>query len=440
MGNYYIYSVKRIAYYDLLNWKNSPDRKPLLLQGARQVGKTWLMEEFGKNEYKNVITLNFEKQPKLSAFFNEDIAPENIIKSIELYYNTKINPLDTLIIFDEVQESLRALNSLKYFYEEAAQYHIIAAGSFLGVAVHGGFPVGKVDRITLYPFSFYEFLEGIGKGHYVEAIENADFKLIRSMSGDYEKLLKTYFFVGGMPKAIDAYAARENLREVRTIQNGILADYKDDFSKHITPVNTPKVEMIWNSIPRHLSKEKKKFIYKELKEGARAQAYEDAMNWLFDTRLVYKITRTEINKLPLASFADENIFKLYMFDIGLFGAKCELDVTALLEPNDKLFNLFNGAITEQFVMQELKVSGFTPYYWGRDKGEAEVDFIVQWRNDIVPIEVKAGFNKKSKSLDVYRDLNNPAYSVRTTLNNYGKIEGLFSIPLYMIASLKNILN
>jgi predicted AAA+ superfamily ATPase len=431
--------MKRTAYNSLLAWKNSPDRKPLLLQGARQVGKTWLMEEFGKNEFKNVVSLNFDKNHKWSAYFDKDISPNHIIKSLELHYDTTISPEDTLIIFDEVQESDRALNSLKYFYENAPQYHIIAAGSFLGVSQHGSFPVGKVDRIILYPLSFYEFLEGIGKERYAQTIKRQDFDLIRSAAIDYENLLKTYFLVGGMPKAVAAYAARENLREVRTIQNDILSDYMDDFSKHISPVNTPKVMMIWNSIPRHLAKEKKKFVYKELVTGARAYAYEDAMNWLFDTRLVYKVTRTEENMLPLASYANEGTFKLYMLDIGLLGAKAELDISALFEPNDKLFGIFNGAMTEQFVMQELRTTDFTPYYWGRDKGAAEVDFVIQWRNEIVPVEVKAGFRKKSKSLEVYRDLYNPAHAVRTTLNNFGIADNLYSIPLYMIGSIEDIL-
>jgi predicted AAA+ superfamily ATPase len=242
-----------------------------------------------------------------------------------------------------------------------------------------------------------------------------------------------------MPKAVAVYAERENLREVRTIQNEILADYRDDFSKHITAVNMPKVQMIWNSIPRHLSKEKKKFVYKELKSGARAYSYEDAMNWLFNTRLVYKISRTEENKLPLASFADEGLFKLYMLDIGLLGAKSELDVTTVLEPNTELFGIFNGAMTEQYVMQELKASSYTPYYWGREKGEAEVDFVIQWRNEIIPIEVKSGFRKKSKSLDVYRGLYNPTHTIRTTLRNFGITDEVYSVPLYMIASFSDII-
>ena len=432
--------MKRSAYKRLLAWKNSPDRKPLLLQGARQVGKTWLMEEFGRAEFKNTVFLNFDKKPELSAFFGNDISPGHIIKSLELHFDTIINPADTLIIFDEVQESERALASLKYFYEDAPLYHIIAAGSFLGVAHRGSFPVGKVDRIIIYPLSFYEFLQAIGKERYLEAIVKQDFDLIRIMAADYEKFLKTYFLVGGMPKAVAAYAQRENLREVRAVQNDILADYKDDFSKHISPVNTPKVKMIWDSIPRHLSKEKKKFVYKEIKQGARAYAYEDAMNWLFDTRLVYKVTRTQENKLPLASYADEGVFKLYLLDIGLLGAKAELDMSVLFEGDDKLLGIFNGAITEQFVMQELKTAGFTPYYWGRDKGEAELDFVVQWKNEVVPVEVKSGFRKKSKSLEVYRLLYKPARAVRSSLNNFGVADNLYSIPLYMIGSIENILS
>jgi predicted AAA+ superfamily ATPase len=242
-----------------------------------------------------------------------------------------------------------------------------------------------------------------------------------------------------MPKAAAVYAERENLREVRAVQNDILADYRDDFSKHITAVNIPKVEMIWDSIPRHLSKEKKKFVYKELKSGARACAYEDAMNWLFNTRLVYKIARTEENKLPLASFADQGIFKLFMLDIGLLGAKAELDIGTVLEPDNGLFGIFNGAMTEQYVMQELKAAGFTPYYWGREKGAAEVDFVVQWRNEIVPVEVKAGFRAKSKSLDVYRGLYHPAHTVRAALRNFGKHDDVYSTPLYMIAEISDLM-
>ena len=432
--------MKRTLYADLLAWKNSPDRKPLLLQGARQVGKTWLMEEFGKNEYSNMVTLNFEKQPELSSYFDGDISPAHILKSLELHFGISIEAADTLILLDEVQESARALNSLKYFSEDAPHCHIIAAGSFLGVAAHGSFPVGKVQRMTLYPLSFYEFLEATGNERYVEAIKNQDFDLIRGASKEYEKFLKLYFLVGGMPRVVAAYAARENLNESRTIQNDMLADYQDDFSKHISPVNTPKVQMIWNSIPRHLSKEKKKFMYKELKAGARAYLYEDAMNWLFNTHLVYKILRMEGNNLPIASYADESTFKLYMFDIGLFSAKSNLAMTSLLDQNDTLLGMFNGAMAEQFALQELICAGWAPYYWGREKGAAEVDFIVQWQNEIVPIEIKAGIRSKSKSLDVYRGLYHPKHAVRSTLKHFGITDNLYSLPLYLMGSLGSLLN
>jgi len=431
--------MERKIYAELLNWKISPDRKPLLLLGARQTGKTWLMEEFGKKEYENVISLNFDKQPDLNIYFENDISPLNIIFSLEQRYSADIIPEKTLIIMDEIQESHRALNSLKYFCEEAPEYHIIAAGSFMGVAAHGSFPVGKVDRLTLHPLSFLEFLEGTGKERYAQTIKNLNFELIRASSVDYENLLKTYYLVGGMPKAVAAFASNGDLREVRSIQNAILADYRDDFSKHISAINTPKVEMIWDSIPRHLSKEKKKFVYNELNPGARAYTYEDAMNWLFNTRLVYKVTRTQENKLPLSGFADEKNFKLYMLDCGLFCAKSEIDITVFFERNDELLSFFNGAITEQFVLQELVTAGFKPYYWGRERGEAEVDFIIQWRNEIVPVEVKSGYRKKSKSFEVYRQMYVPKISIRSTLKNYGKKEGLHSVPLYMIASIGEIL-
>ena len=432
--------MKRSIYKDLLIWKESTERKPLLLQGARQVGKTYLMREFGKNEYANAVYINFEEKKTVSSFFDDDIDPAHIIKSLEAHYYTSINPSDTLIIFDEIQESSRALNSLKYFNENAPQYHIIAAGSFLGVAMHGSFPVGKVDRITLYPLSFFEFLEGTGNEQYLEYLKKKNFDLIRIMAKDYEKLLKTYFIVGGMPKAVSVYAERKDILEVRAIQKTILEDYKDDFSKHITAVNTPKVKIIWDSVPFHLSKEKKKFVYKDIKTGARAYAYEDAMNWLFNTRLVYKVSRVTDNKLPLSIHADDRqAFKLYMLDVGLFAAKAEVDLTAIFEGSSAIFANFNGALTEQFVLQELITAGFTPYYWGREKGAAEVDFIIQWKNEVVPVEVKTSIRKKSKSLNVYRDLYQPAHIVRTTLNNYGKYEELLSLPLYMIGCIGELL-
>ncbi|MDR2617217.1 MAG: ATP-binding protein [Endomicrobium sp.] len=431
--------MKRTLYNELKKWKTRLDRKPLLLQGARQVGKTWLMQEFGKNEYKNFVYVNFDKDKRVSSYFDIDISPKHIITSLENKYSTKITPRETLIIFDEVQESSRALNSLKYFYEDMPQYHVIAAGSFLGVTMHGGFPVGKVDRLTLYPLSFYEFLDAIGKKRYLKALINLDFDLARSLSLDYNDLLKIYFYIGGMPKVVASYAQQTVLDEVRIIQDEILEDYKDDFSKHINFANIAKVNMIWESIAIHLSKEKKKFMYKDLKEGARAYAFEDAMNWLFSTRLVYKVSRTIFPKLPLVNFQEREAFKLYVLDIGLLSAKAKVDIKTLLEPNYEIFSDFNGAMTEQFVLQELKSVGETPFYWGREKGAAEIDFILQWQNEVVPIEVKSGIRKKSKSLDFYMTQYRPMHAIRTSLNNYGIVNNLYSIPLYMISSFKEIL-
>ena len=389
---------------------------------------------------ENVLYLNFDEKPGLTRYFDQDLDPYRIIRTLCVVLDTDINPGGTLMIFDEIQESNRALNSLKYFYENAPQYHIAAAGSFLGVATHGGFPVGKVDRLTLYPMTLCEFLEAMGKGAFVNALKQRDFPLIDSLAADYENLLKIYFYVGGMPKVVNSYVTRGNTAEISALQNAILADYNADFSKHINPVNIPKVRMIWNSIPTHLAREKKKFIYKEMKPGARAYAFEDAMNWLFETRLVYKVSMTTDPALPLARNADRDAFKLYMLDIGLLGAKSGLDIKGLVEPGRNVFGEFKGALTEQFVCQELQTLEICPlFYWTREKGAAEVDFLLQFENEAVPIEVKANIHTKSKSLSVYIDQYHPAHAVRTSLKKYGIKNGQYSIPLYMIGSFADIL-
>ena len=437
--------MKRSIWYDLLAWKTSPDRKPLLLQGARQSGKTWLMQEFGKNEYKNFVYVNFENTPNMRAHFEHDLKPERLIAMLSAEYNEEILPEKTLLIFDEIQECNRALNSLKYFEETAPQYHIIAAGSFLGVAMHPGFtfPVGKVDRLTLYPLSFYEFLDAVDEGRMLEAAKSLDNNLIQGLAPKFIELLRLYFYTGGMPRPVSAYIQRNDLNEVRRIQTEILADYRSDFTKHITPPNIPKVGMIWDSIPVHLGREKKKVIYKEIKKGGRASEFENAMQWLTDTGLVYKTSRVTLPRIPLVAHAEKDNFKLYMLDIGLLSAKTEIKLKHFLNPDTSILGNYHGALTEQFVIQELKASGFSPYYWGRDKGEAELDFLLQCHGEIIPIEVKSGIRKRSKSLDVYRELYNPALSVRATLNNLGKTDkgtgaSLYSIPLYLIASLEYI--
>jgi len=456
--------MRRYIYKELLNWRTSARRKPLILYGARQVGKTWLLKEFGENEYSNFIYVDFDKDREVHKYFADNISPDYIIAGLEAHFGRKIIPQNTLIIFDEIQENQRAKDSLKYFNEDAPQYHVAAAGSFLGIA-HGKFPVGQVNHLTLRPLSFYEFLEATGKTILLENIKNlnrtSDMSIINAISITAEKILKEYMFIGGMPEAVSAYIESGNLHEARKVQVNILNNYKNDFHKHIKGTDIPKVRMLWESIPLHLSKEKKKFIYKEINSGARASAYENALDWLVNTGLVYKVDRVNHPKLPLAANAVREAFKIYMLDTGLLSAAADLDIKTFYEPDPSVFLEFKGAITEQFVLQELKtlsnqsLSGLPIYYWGQDDGKSEVDFLVQWQNEILPIEVKSGIRKRSKSLEIYRELYKPAHAVRTTLNNFGVMDtssesnaqgkaqscsqSLYSIPLYMIASLMNIL-
>jgi len=436
--------MKRYIYNELLNWKTSARRKPLILYGARQVGKTWLLKEFGKNEYSNIIYIDFDKNKEVHKYFNDNISPDYIIAGLQTHFGEKIIPQDTLIIFDEIQENQRAKDSLKYFNEDAPQYHVAAAGSFLGIA-HGKFPVGQVDEITLRPLSFFEFLEATGKSILADNIKNFDKSMISAVSITAEQKLKEYMYIGGMPEAVNAYIEYGNFHETRKVQEIILNNYKNDFSKHIKETDMPKVRMLWESIPIHLAKEKKKFIYKEINVGARASAYENALDWLVNTGLVHKINRVNDAKLPLIAYADRDAFKLFMLDTGLLAAAANLDIKTFYEPDPLVFKEFKGAITEQFVLQELKtlsthsLSGLSIYYWGKDEGKSEVDFLIQWQNEVVPIEVKSGIRKKSKSLEIYSELYNPAHAVRTTMNNFGITGSLYSIPLYMIANLMDIL-
>ena len=423
----------------LKEWKNSPYRKPLIFYGARQVGKTWLLKEFGQQEYKQTVYLNFDDDESLKDYFKKDIDPIRIISALESHFNVKIIPGETLVIFDELQECQRAKDSLKYFNEDAPQYHIASAGSFLGVA-RGKFPVGQVNSLTLFPMSFYEFLEAVGRENLLKAINELDISLLESLSGLLTDLLKTYYYVGGMPAAVKCYAETQDLKRVRETQIEILQNYKNDFSKHISSHDIPKVRMLWDSIPVHLAREKKKFIYKDVKSGGRASEFENALDWLANTGLVYKVHRTLTPNLPLARDQEREAFKLFMLDTGLLGAKINIDLSAFYLADPKIFHDFHGAITEQYVCQELKTSSGNPlFYWGREKGNAEIDFIMQYKNEIIPIEVKSEKHTQSKSLKVYMEEYNPKIAVRTSLKNIGKNKALCSVPLYMIGSLFDIL-
>jgi len=432
--------MKRLLMEQLKKWKNNKRRKPLFLLGARQVGKTWLMKEFGKTEYKNVVYLNFDTTKKIHNIFNDDISPENIIKKLQLELQVKISQEETLIIFDEIQECQRAKDSLKYFNESDKNYHIIAAGSFLGVST-GKFPVGQIERLTLYPLSFKEFLIATGRKDLVDLIEKQDFSAIRSVSHLYIDLLKQYFYVGGMPEVVNEYLKTKDFEQVRLVQQTILSDYKGDFAKHINPNDISKVKMLWDSIPVHLSKEKHKFVYKEIKVGARAAEFENAMNWLINTGLVYKIDRVQTPKIPLISYMDFNIFKLYLLDIGLLNAMAEISAKEIFDEQKDIIDTFKGTIAEQFVCQELKaLDAYLPiFYWGREKTLAEIDFLIQYKNNIIPIEVKSDIHTQAKSLNVYMKEYNPKYAVRTSLKNFGIKDNLYSIPLYLISCIKDFI-
>ena len=432
--------MKRYALDELVAWKDSQSRKPLIVYGARQVGKTWLVREFGQTHYKNYLELDFLKHPELADYFTKDLDPHRIIKALEAKFATTITPADTLIFFDEIQECQHAKDSLKYFNDAAKDYHVIAAGSFLGVA-SGQFPVGQVNTLTLYPMSFYEFLEAAGRQQLLGSIRERDAALLDGLSTLLTDMLRTYFYVGGMPEAVSTFVTHGDLPKVRKVQDEILSAYKSDFSKHINASDIPKVSMLWNSIPVHLAKEKKKFIYKEVKVGGRASEFENAMEWLVNTGLVYKVVKTLTPRIPLDGYQEREVFKLYMLDVGLLCAKTNVDVSSFYKADNAIFSDFQGAMAEQYVLQELKHVCRNPIlYWGREKGDSEVDFVMQHKDGVIPIEVKSTRNAQSKSLKVYMDLERPERAIRTSLRNYGVEGNLCSIPLYMIASFADIIH
>jgi len=430
----------RFAIEKLYKWKESKNRKPLIIEGARQVGKTWLMKEFGAKAYADTVYINFDGNTKLAHLFASDLSIDRLIMGIELYAGRKINPENTLLIFDEVQEVPRALSSLKYFYENAPQYHIVCAGSLLGIALHQGtsFPVGKVDFMKLYPMSFKEFLMATRNEGFAELLDKKDFKLITSFKQTYIDALKHYYFVGGMPEAVQSFVDDKDFNEVRNIQKRILAAYEQDFSKHAPNEIVPKIRMVWNSIPSQLAKENKKFIYGLVRQGGRAKEYETAIMWLSDCGLVHKVSRVNGAGIPLKAYEDLRAFKLFMVDVGLLGCMTGLGQQTLLDGND-LFKEFKGALTEQYVCQQLKtIDDIGIYYYTNNRGSCEVDFVIDTGEKVIPIEVKAEINIKAKSLRVYKDKFNPEISIRTSMADYKKDDWLLNLPLYGIELVKKI--
>lgn len=430
----------RYAIEKLDIWKNSKNRKPLIIEGARQVGKTWLMKEFGKKSYSKTIYINFDSNVQMAELFSVDLNIERIIMGLELYAGYKINPSNTLIIFDEVQEVPKALSSLKYFYENAPEYHIVCAGSLLGIALHEGtsFPVGKVDFLKLYPLSFKEFLMAIGLERFAELLDNRDYDMIKSFKQTYIDALKQYYYVGGMPEVVASFADEKDFNEARKIQKRILTAYEQDFSKHAPKEIVPKIRMLWNSIPSQLAKENKKFIYGLIREGARAKEYETAIMWLSDCGLVHKVSRINAPNIPLKAYEDLKAFKLFIVDVGLLGAMVGLNQRTLLNGNE-LFTEFKGALTEQYVMQQLAVNQeLGIYYYTNDRNTCEVDFIVDDGDNIIPLEVKAEINLKSKSLKTYREKFKPEISIRSSMADYSKEIGLINLPLYAIDGIDGV--
>lgn len=426
--------MTRIALESLKAWKEKPDRKPLVIRGARQVGKTWLMKEFGRAEYGKSAYINFDSNPRMLNLFKNDLDIERILTGLRIETGCNIDAHDTLIIFDEIQECPAALSSLKYFCESAPEYHIIAAGSLLGVALHAGtsFPVGKIEFLDLYPLDFMEFLLASGKSDLAGLIARREISLINTFRDTFVELLKTYYFSGGMPEVLEAFISDHNYAKVREIQKRILETYELDFSKHAPSGLVPRLRMVWNSIPSQLVKENRKFVYGLIREGARAKEYESALAWLCDSGLAYRIARVSKPAIPLPAYEDIHAFKLFMFDIGLLGAMSGLDNRTLLEGN-AVFQEFKGALTEQFVLQQLKtMKDMRIFYWSAEKSEAEVDFILQSGGRIVPLEVKAEENLRAKSLKSYRERYSPTLSIRASMSNYRRDDWLLNIPLYMI--------
>ena len=422
---------------ELKKWKDSPTRKPLIIRGARQVGKTWLMKEFGKQYYKKCAYINFDDNSRMDKLFEDDFDLDKIIQGLKIESNVNIEPENTLIILDEIQETPKALKALKYFYENANQYHIVSAGSLLGVAIHEGtsFPVGKVDFLDLAPLSFFEFLEALGEENLLQLLKENDFDMIGVFNSKLKEFLKLYYYVGGMPEAVNSYAQNKDLKEVRKIQKRLLEAYEQDFSKHAPSNIVPRIRQLWNNIPTQLAKENKKFIYGLVREGARAREYEIALSWLIDCGLVYQINRVTTSKVPLSAYQDFNAFKLYLLDVGLLSAMSGIDAKTLLEGND-VFEEFKGSLTEQYVLCQLKeCTDLDVFYWSSDTGTSELDFITQIGKDNVPIEVKASENLQAKSLKSFVQKYETKFNVRTSMSDYRNDDWITNIPLYCIANI-----
>jgi hypothetical protein len=434
--------MDRIAMQELVEWKNRPGRKPLVLRGARQVGKTWLIKEFGRREYNRVAYVNFERSKELQTLFKENFDVRRILTALQIETGVRITASDTLIVFDEVQEAEGALTALKYFYENYPEYHVIAAGSLPGVSLHRdtSFPVGKVEFCNLYPLNFAEFLKAAKQTELLDLLNNKDWDLIRTFKDRYIQLLKQYYFVGGMPEVVSCFVENNDFNEVRTFQKNILTAYEFDFSKHAPNEVVPRIRMLWNSIPKQLAKENKKFIYGAIRSGARARDYELALSWLIDSGLVHKVCRVSKPGMPLKAYAEANVFKLFVTDVGLLGAMVDIDKKSILEGN-RIFEEFKGALTEQYVLQEiLTFQALFVYYWSTEKSMAEIDFVIQHQGEVFPIEVKAEENLRAKSLRSFYQRFHPRLALRFSMSDFREEDWLTNVPLYAVYHFMNSIN
>lgn len=426
--------MERFIMDELVKWKTKKKRKPLIIHGARQTGKTWIMQEFGKRYFETCIYINFENNERMKNTFEQDYDIKRIITALKIEANQSFQAENTLLIFDEIQEVPKAMTALKYFYENAPEYNIVAAGSLLGMSLHAGtsFPVGKVEFLHLYPLNFREFLKALNEDALADLLIQNDFALLNTFRSKYIELLKKYYYIGGMPEAIMTFIETEDMKEVRKVQNELLLYYESDFSKHAPVEQYPRIQMVWNSIPAQLAKENRKFIYGIIREGARAKDYEIAIQWLMDYGLIHKSYRINKPGLPLISYMDQSSFKMFMLDIGLLAAKGELSAKTLLEGN-RIFEEFKGALTEQFVAQELASNQHKLYYYATNNSSGKIDFMIQKEEHVIPIEVKAEENLRAQSLKAYCKKYEPEIAIRSSMSAYRQEDWMCNVPLFDLA-------
>ena len=427
--------MKRKIYKQLLKWKENKDRKPLMLLGARQVGKTWIMQHFGKKEYKNVAYINCDDEPRMKQLFELDYNIDRILITIQAITGVKITPADTLIIMDEIQEVPRGLHSLKYFCEKAPEYHIMVAGSLLGVTLGKGesFPVGKVDMLTMYPMDYEEYLDATGNENWIELLHSKDWGLIDIMKPKMTELLRQYYFVGGMPGVVSKFIENTDLQQVRTLQRDILEAYRRDISKHTSAAESTRIREVLDSLPSQLARENKKFIYGAVRKGSRAKDFELAIQWLADAGIVYKVSRIKEPKMPLKFYEDRDAFKLFLLDCGLLACMTDASADQMLI-GDNVFTEFKGAFTEQYVLQQLLALGLKPYYWSNTKTPSEIDFIIQDSQRVIPVEVKAEENVRARSLAQFIKDNPELKGLRISMKGYVDQEWMENIPIIAIGT------